>query len=568
VCPAALGFRRDFLLDLPNAPVFGTESPVMRSKLIWLVLVTIGCWAGCRKATTEAPARSDVLFRFHFVGGAQLASDTNAARWNGFVALPATCEVRDQTLRKLAKAPYQLFKNRVAATTNDYAEMIRPLLDDLLGAESYAELRDDTNQTPEFALAVRLDAVRAEVWRTNLATVLAAWTGSEASPIEVDGCPGWELKKERAPNAIRFVRAGQWVVVGSGQDQLPLQADLLRRIRVRGGPMHSDGGFWFEAWMDWARLEPHLPVVLPARLPQMRLTLTGSGGNLRTKMDLLYAEPIRQEFEPWRIPTNTIHEPLISFTAGRGMARWLGQLKQVQGWKLDSLPDQFFLWAIADIPFQTFLAVPSADATNYLERLAPQIVARFSTNLQLHSCGTFNWSTNTSRLAWEGLPALVPFLEPVREPTGQFLFLGFFPNSPLGKPPPAELLREFASRSKLVYYDWEITEQRGTQWQVLSQLYQMAFDKPLLGINAASIRWLNAIGTGLGNTVTEITVTGPKQLTLVRKGPIGLTGFELVALANWLESPKFPLGDYRLPARSNEVGSGSAKDSSHAETRR
>jgi hypothetical protein len=110
-----------------------------------------------------------------------------------------------------------------------------------------------------------------------------------------------------------------------------------------------------------------------------------------------------------------------------------------------------------------------------------------------------------------------------------------------------------------VYYDWEITEQRLTQWQVLSQLYQMAFDKPLLDTNAVSIRWLNSIKSGLGNTVTEITVTGPRQLTLVRKAPTGLTGFELVMLANWLESPKFPLGDYCLPALTNAPGSGPAK---------
>ena len=508
----------------------------------------------------EAPATSDVLFRYHFVGGARLASDTNAATWSRLVTLPATREVRDLALQKLAKAPWQLLRNRVAATTNDHAELIRPLLGDLLRAESYAEFRDVTNQMPEFALAVRLDPARAEIWKTNLATVLGAWTGSEANTIEVDGCSGWELKKHAAPHLIRFVRSNEWVVVGCGQDKLPLQAELLRRIQKRGQPVDTRGDYWLDAWVDWPRLEPHLPVALPAKLPQMRVTVTSSGENLRTKMDLLYAEPVRQEFEPWRIPTNTIHEPLISFTAGRGMARWLGDFKKLQGWKLDSLPDQFFLWAIGDIPFQTFLAVPSADATNYLEQLAPQIVELFSTNLQQHSCGSFNWSTNESRLMWQGVPAVVPFLEPVREPTGQFLLGGFFPNSPFGKPPPPELLREFQGRSKLVYYDWEITGQRITQWQVLSQLYQMAFDKPLLDTNAASIRWLNAIGPKLGNSVTEVSVTGPKQLTLARKAPIGLTGFELVMLANWLESPKFPLGGYCLPALTNAPGSGPARN--------
>jgi hypothetical protein len=94
------------------------------------------------------------------------------------------------------------------------------------------------------------------------------------------------------------------------------------------------------------------------------------------------------------------------------------------------------------------------------------------------------------------------------------------------------------------------------------------FGQPLLKTNAASVRWLNTIGPDLGNAVTELSVTGPKQLTLVRKSAIGLTATELVALATWLESPKFPLGEYRLPARTNATESVTATNSVNAETRR
>ena len=38
------------------------------------------------------------------------------------------------------------------------------------------------------------------------------------------------------------------------------------------------------------------------------------------------------------------------------------------------------------------------------------------------------------------------------------------------------------------------------------------------------------------NTVTEVTVASPQELSLKRKGPIGLTGFELVTLTRWFDS--------------------------------
>jgi hypothetical protein len=44
----------------------------------------------------------------------------------------------------------------------------------------------------------------------------------------------------------------------------------------------------------------------------------------------------------------------------------------------------------------------------------------------------------------------------------------------------------------------------------------------------------------VGNCGTEITLTAPNELTLVRNGPVGLTGFEMNLLAQWLDAPGFP----------------------------
>ena len=117
--------------------------------------------------------------------------------------------------------------------TGDGAAQFRPLLDDLLSAEWFLQLRDATNGSPEFALAIRLNAARAQLWSTNLATVFQMWTGI---PVAQDQPGNWELKKHQPPNLIRFVRAGDWVVFGCGQDKLPLNDELVRRDAGRKTP--------------------------------------------------------------------------------------------------------------------------------------------------------------------------------------------------------------------------------------------------------------------------------------------------------------------------------------------
>ncbi len=40
---------------------------------------------------------------------------------------------------------------------------------------------------------------------------------------------------------------------------------------------------------------------------------------------------------------------------------------------------------------------------------------------------------------------------------------------------------------------------------------------------------------------TEVTISGPGELSLVRRSHIGFTGGELVMLCRWIENPGFPL---------------------------
>jgi len=62
---------------------------------------------------------------------------------------------------------------------------------------------------------------------------------------------------------------------------------------------------------------------------------------------------------------------------------------------------------------------------------------------------------------------------------------------------------------------------------------------PIENTTSPGQEWLNAAKKKLGNCGTEITLTAPNELTLLRNAPIGFTGFELNLLEFWLECARF-----------------------------
>jgi len=73
---------------------------------------------------------------------------------------------------------------------------------------------------------------------------------------------------------------------------------------------------------------------------------------------------------------------------------------------------------------------------------------------------------------------------------------------------------------------------------------------------SAAAKWLDRIGPALGSSVTEVTQTAPNELTFKRTASAGLTAIELRAFADWLEAPKFPALDLRLPPPRVRAGPG------------
>ena len=504
----------------------------MKRKLILVAALV------CTLATT-LPAQPDLVARIHFLGGDTIAADpAHSAFTNEFCSAEARA-LESQTLDKLSHVPMAWFTSKIAPGTNDGAAQLRPLLDDLLKSEWIFEIRDTTNGSPEYALAIRLNDARAQLWSKNLQSILQNWTGAGISQDKADV---WGLKESTPSLFFQFSRWNGGVVIDCGQSALSLRDAIIKAIEPQKvaatAPLK-----WLSTDLNWPRLAQLFPALKEFDFPKIQMQVVGSGTNLQLTGKLTLAQPL-PPLEKWRIPTNEIHQPLVSFTAARSVAPWLAKQPWMRPYAIQPQPDQFFLWAMAQIPFQTFAAETVPDATTALAQLYQRLSAE--SGLQSLFSDPPRLTMTNNEISWDDMPFMMPNVRAAHGPMGDFLVGGFFPNPPKAPPPPPELLAPL-SQPNLVYYHWEVTAERLKELPQLSQLLLVLTRHEQVQTESAAGKWLDSIEPALGNAVTEATQTAPNELAFKRTAGGGLTAIELLALVDWLEAPKFPALDLRLP---------------------
>ena len=457
--------------------------------------------------------------------------------------LPASEKLGAQTLDKLSLAPWRLLKGD-AATNGAPSAQLRLLLDDLVQSESYLEIRNATNLPGELAFAIRLDPERAGLWETNLATVLESLTGIRPVPA-TGGRPGWALKKHDQPQFVELSRAGDWTLLGLS----PGENGLLDEFRARIGREHAPfaahaTNYWLEADLDLRRIGSALALGwhLPEELPAISATVAGDGRNVNTRGQLNFSKPLTLELEPWNIPTNLIHDPLISFTAIRSLRPWLASLNGWNSLEIGQPPNQVYFWAMDGPPVQTYFAAPLPDASNQVHAAAELLIQNAGLWVATNAVGSFVRATNFNGAIWAGVPFMSSFLRSVKDSGGGLAFGGLFPNSRTNLPTPAALLAQIVDRTNLVAYDWEFTRSRIDGWIYIGQMFRLICNRAQLPPESASMVWLKALMPAVGNCGTSVAQTGPNQLSIVRNSSVGFTAVELHSLADWLESPQFPCG--------------------------
>ncbi len=498
----------------------------------------------------EEPA-GETLARIHFIGTRSLMADTNAVTLRRIGELPESTALKEMLLGKLATAPgraHGLATNITAET----ASAIRPLLNDALESETFLEARANEGSRPEWTLAVSLSAERAAKWDAGIKQALAKAGLTEPKPIEIGEARGWEIAGADGSGTTRFLALEGWALfgVGAAAKDASLQAEMAARIGVSGKPAPSGEEDALEVTIDFPRLVEEFGWTRWAGLPYVDIQSRIEDDNVRSTGNLVFADKLNLKAGGWKIPKKTIHDPLISFTAARGVATWLEKQPFYQSVKLRETPDQLFAWAMNGPFYLSFAAVPAKDSTAQIKELGKQLEKISRDELAKRGMGSITNIAATSTIQWvNAIPIARPNLAVSEETDDSFIQFSLLPiqRGSFTNAPPEGLLKLVEDRKDLVYYDWEITQARLGQLKLIFQLATLFSETPKMAANLATDKWITAVEKSLGNTATELTQANPRELNLVRRSHLGLSAFEIMTLGYWIGGKDFPLSRAKLP---------------------
>ena len=293
-----------------------------------------------------------------------------------------------------------LASSKTISVTN--ASPVRPILDDLEGEESYWEARQTGTKAGELAFAIRLSEARTALWR-NLTAALgastaAATTGGFAGQWQFTTSPGRMADGSLAPRTLELSRAGDWTVLGLAAQSNGLVREFEEHIQRDHTPFAASiTNFWLTA-------EINVPAFSRCASPWAsvhtgRSARDFSGARWRRRghahsRPVGFSKPLPATTgEPWNIPTNLIHEPLLSFTAIRGIGPWLSSQPVWTNLAVGPAPNQLYFWAQGGLPFISYCAAPFPNATNVLEGLSADLL-KANPWIATNGLGTFERSTN------------------------------------------------------------------------------------------------------------------------------------------------------------------------------
>lgn len=534
---------------------------ISRNQLVGLfaaVLVVTGM--GCSQ--THSPAESaklpptalssNTVLRVHWIGKHRLSVAAGAYTLMRIWNLPESAQLENQTLAKLALAILPPSTN-AAGTQSEATTLLQPMLNDALQAECFVEARRTSSQREEWVFAIRQEAADAKAWHHNLAGVVSQLRGAYPSVKAAS----WTLKDAQSGKIIELTQSGNWTLVGVAAGQNELLAETVGHIEHDGAPYVAQSAEnWVEATVNtawaWPLILPNEPV--PNNLPQLSVTVSGDGAHVLTRGELTFATPPALNLEPWQFPTEAIHDPLISFTAARGMKGLLAARPIWRGIPAEAAPNELFLWGLESVPTQVLMAARTSSARSTMKTLTEVWPKAANPWLSRKDAGQLVQRPGWTGLMWEGLPLLTPFLQ---ADGNNWLMGGTVTNIDTGtnannivfpRPILAQMLEDIAGQTNLVYFDRELTGERIEACLYLAQVMRIGFHTAQLPPEAAGIRWLGTIRPRLGNSTTTIEIASPGKFVFTRKSTLGLTAAEIHLLVDWLESNQFPHGLRSLEA--------------------
>lgn len=509
-------------------------------KPVWCLLEITAFLIAPNDLPAAESAGSGAAVRWHFRGFDHLGRGNDATTLLEVWKLPASAALRQQALPKIARMAAAALKPENPMAAEAGAFLIQPMLDDLLRSESHGQLRLPADGAPVLSIGIRLDEQRAAAWNASL---------RRASGSAGQGQPGSKVWTAPDGDRIwRFHHEGSWVNLEVTFGKASSDSKNTTVL----APPETAADTWLKLEADLQLLKPWLPELGLGALPSVDLALKPRGDSVRTETRLRFAAAKQWPVARWQIPSHLIRDPLISFTALQGASNLLNRFTLLRELGIKPSPDQLFIWGNSpDILLQIQAASPVKNSAAAMREIIENRLPAANAYLEKNAAGQIRRAGESGVIWGHGMPQARPLLQPASGTSGEFLVLKLFPlaNSPFTNAAPAELFAQVTSRTNLLYYDWEITQPRLIQLWDLNPVVSITSTIPPLSTNMTAGRWLLEIAPKLGNTTTEVTVGDARELNLVRKSHIGLNGVELMALATWLESPRFPKADFEFGFR-------------------
>jgi hypothetical protein len=525
--------------------------------------------SGSTQPTEAAVAAddSDLLLRVRFAGTTALMADTNAAYLTDIAALPETAVLGKRLVERFASLPERLVQRGTRSaergterqptpgpslggepSTNSYqpsTNPLEPMFADLLRDGFVLELRGDSNGVSHMVLGTKTDTEQATRWNLALAAAAKNWFGEAVG----EGKASWSVGQGRMQVRGRDGELTLWL--SSGTNFQPSAFNLQ--------PKSSSASTLLEVEMGSALLPGSIQRSIYGAFKRLAFTTvpTDRGFKIRGTANYTKNLPILQGTPV--VPANLVTESTISFTVVREPGAWLPPEHPILRFLPTPVPDMAFFWGGATSPYQFFMAVPFEGTNRFLDEFCPALLPALNQLAKKTDSGSARLDTNGMTVKWETVPFVTPQLRLLQSGASHYLLAETFPSSLSSLGVTTALSNRITKGTNTVIFDWEFTQARVDSWLRVGQLALFLSGNKQLTGETASQRWLLAIQlalTGGGNTTTEISQTGPRELTLDRLAPLGFSSIELFWLANWLESPNFPRANFLTPMPQPDWGTG------------
>lgn len=484
--------------------------------------------------TVPSPPSTNLLVQWHFAGANAVSADKSGAgaQWQVFEAR----EMRRLAVERLGTQLNRLLLSDGFQTNPAVTAAATKWIERLWSAESTGQVYRDGQTVSGWQIAALLSDTDHSDLTASISIVATEW-----SLAPVAGSQAWTVSPSLR---LQLARTNGWSVLSLLKPESKERTAFLKQFGTKSPVL---GAQWLKVTLGFQAMKPWWNVPAPLNTAVVQLSAGPKGKDISTVAQITFTQPQPVKTVAWQVPTNTIRDPLISFTALQGAALNWFDTAWIGDWKPPVKPDQMYLWAMDNIPFLSFAALHVPNSKEFLTKTEKDWLA-VNPLLQSNRLGLVRSQTNGVGLVWNQLPIIVPTLKPAADPDGDYLLGGLFPPPPSTNNIPGELLQQFVPRTNLVYYDWEVTAPRVQQWQNLAPILNMITSKvPVRGSNAGQT-WIKAVGPKLGNAVTEATVVNTREITIVRRSTLGLTGYELNRLVRWFDNPGFPFAEvYQTP---------------------